>query len=193
MNGTLIVAKLGAICLCVAMAVGCGGDEEDIAATPTATAPQATPGSPEPTTPGPGVTPSTPGLSDISTRGENIETLANTVVQQVTWEDGTTYEETISDLVFRTAGKPDAGHGHRVVARWLDDTNWQLIIFMRVVDRSTEPETITDLTGEFYYDEEKDDFTAANGRGLFALTGGDPCPSGQPDPDYCPLDKEVIP
>jgi len=130
-------------------------------------------------------------VSDISKRGEDIETLANTVVQQVTWEDGTTYEESISDLVFRTAGKPDAGHGHRVVARWLGDTRWQLIIYMRVVDRSTEPDTVTDLTGEFYYDEEKDEFTAANGRALFALTGGDPCPSGQPDPDYCPLDKEI--
>jgi hypothetical protein len=114
-------------------------------------------------------------------------------VRTVTWEDGTTYEETISDLVFRTAGKPDAGHGHRVVASWLDGARWQVTIFMRVVDRSTEPETVTDLQAEFYYDEEKEDFTAANGRALFALTGRDPCTSGQPEPDYCPLDKEVRP
>ena len=193
MNRTLMVATLGATCLCVVMAVGCGGDEEDITATPTATAPQATPGSPEPTTPGAGVTPITPGVSDISKRGEEIETLANTVPQQVTWEDGTTYEETISELVFRTAGKPDAGHGHRVVARWLGDTRWQVVIYMRVVDRSTEPETVTDLTGEFYYEEETDDFTAANGRGLLALTGKDPCLPGQEEPDYCPLDEEVSP
>jgi hypothetical protein len=184
MNRTLMVAKLGAVCLCLVLAAACAADEEEIAATPTPTTPEATWASPQP---------ATPGATDISTRGENIETLANTVLQQVTWEDGTTYEETISDLVFRTAGKPDAGHGHRVVARWLGDTRWQLIIYMRVVDRSTEPETVTDLTGEFYYDEEKDEFTAANGRGLLALTGRDPCPSGQPDPDYCPLDKEVIP
>jgi hypothetical protein len=193
MNQTLLmIAKLGAICLCVVMAAACGGDEGDIAATPTATAPQATPASPEPTSPGPEGTPITPA-TDISTRGEQIETLANTVLQQVTWEDGTTYEETISDLVFRTAGKPDAGHGHRVVARWLGDTSWQVIIYMRVVDRSTEPQTVTDLTGEFYYGEESAEFTAANGRGLFALTGKNPCLSDQPEPEYCPLDEEVSP
>ena len=78
-----------------------------------------------------------------------------------------------------------------MVARRVGDASWQVTIFMRVVDRSTEPPMVTDLPGEFYYDEEKGDFTAANGRRLFALTGGDPCPSGQPDPDYCPLDKEV--
>ena len=186
-----MVAQLGAVCFCLLLVAACATQEEDIAVTPTATTPEATPGSPEPTSPGPGGTPITPGATDISTRGEEVETLANTVVQQVTWEDGTTHEESISDLVFRTAGKPDAGHGHRVLARWLGDTRWQVTIFMRVVDRSTEPETVTDLTGEFYYDEERDDFTSANGRALLALTGGDLCPSGQPDPDYCPLDKEI--
>lgn len=190
MNRTLMVAKLGAICLCVALAVGCAEEEEKTTATPTATAPQTTPVSPEPTTPRPDGTPTTPATS-ISTRGEEIETLANTVLQQVTWEDGTTYEETISDLVFRTAGKSDAGHGHRVVARWLGETRWQVIIYMRVVDRSTDPQTITDLTGEFYYDEESGEFTAANGRAVFALTGRDPCLSDQPEPGYCPLDEEV--
>jgi len=182
MNRTLVVAKLGAVCLCLVLAAACATDEADIADTPTLTTPEATRASPQPTR---------PGASDISLRGEKVESLANTVVQQVTWEDGTTHEESISDLVFRTAGKPDAGHGHRVVARWLGDTRWQVTIFMRVVDRSTEPDTVTDLTGEFYYDEERDEFSAANGRALFALTGGDPCPSGQPDPDYCPLDKEI--
>jgi hypothetical protein len=191
MNRTLMAAKIGAICLCVVMAVGCGGGEEDTTATPTATAPQATPGSPEPTTAGPDGTPTIPAMSDIGKRAEEVETLANTVLQQVTWEDGTTYEEIIPDLVLRTAGKPDAGHGYRVVARWLGDTRWLVTIYMRLVDRSTEPETITDLAGEFYYDEETEDFTAANGRGLFALTGKDPCPPGQAEPDYCPLDKEV--
>ena len=80
-----------------------------------------------------------------------------------------------------------------MVARWLGDTRWQVTIFMRVVDRSTEPDTVTDLTGEFYYDEERDEFSAANGRALLALTGRNPCPSDQPEPDYCPLDKEVRP
>lgn len=193
MNRTLLIAQLAGICLCVVMAVGCGGEEEHIAATPSATAPEATAGSPQPASPSPGGTPATVVATDISLRGAEIETLANTVVRKVTWEDGTTYEGTISDLVFRTAGKPDAGHGHRVVASWLDGARWQVTIFMRVVDRSTQPETVTDLVGEFYYDEEKDDFTAANGRALFALTGQDPCTSDQPEPDYCPLDKEVSP
>jgi len=193
MNRTFVVAQIAAICLCVVMAVGCGEEETHIAATPSATAPAATPGSPQPASPSPGNTPATAGATSISSRGEEVETLANTVVRTVTWEDGTTYEETISDLVFRTADKPDAGHGHRVVASWLDGARWQVTIFMRVVDRSTEPETVTDLRAEFYYDEEKDDFTAANGRALFALTGRDPCTSGQPEPDYCPLDKEVRP
>jgi hypothetical protein len=193
MNRSLLIAQLGAICLCVVMAVACGGGEEDIAATPTATTPEATPGSPQPTTPSPGGTPTTPRATDISSRGEKAESLANTVARRVTWEDGTTYEESISDLVFRSAGKPDAGHGHRVTARWLGDARWQVTIFMRVVDRSTEPSTVTDLVGEFYYDEEKDEFAAANGRGLFALTGQNPCTSGEPQPDYCPLDKEVRP
>jgi hypothetical protein len=117
--------------------------------------------------------------------------VANTVVRRVVWEDGTTQEGTISNLVFRTAGKPEAGHGHRVVARWLDDARWQVTIFMRVVDRSTEPSTVTDLVAEFYYDENKDEFTAANGRAVLALTGRNPCTSGQAEPDYCPLDKEL--
>lgn len=186
MNWTLMVAKIGAVCLCVATAAACAGDESDIAATPTAT-----PASPEPASPSAGGTPTTPGATDIRTRGENIETLANTVVQRVTWEDGTTYEETLPDLVFRTAVRPDAGHGYRIVARWLGDVTWQVTIYMRVVDRSTEPETVIDLQAEFYYDEEKEEYTAANGRGLFALTGLDSCASDPPDPDYCPLDEEV--
>jgi hypothetical protein len=44
---------------------------------------------------------------------------------------------------------PNASHGHRVVAAWLGDARWQVTIFMRVVDRSTEPPTVTDLVGEF--------------------------------------------
>jgi hypothetical protein len=124
---------------------------------------------------------------------EEVERLANTLVRRVTWEDGTTYEGTIPDLVFHTVGKPDAGEGHRVVASWLAGARWQVTIFMRVGDRSTEPPTVTDLVGQFYYDEEKDEFAAANGRALFALTGRNSCTSTQPDPDYCPLDKEVSP
>jgi hypothetical protein len=190
MNRTPVVAQLGVVCLCLVLAAACAA-EEDIAATPTATTPEATPTSPQTASPGPGDTPITRGTTDISSGGEWVESLANTAVRRVLWEDGTTYEGSISDQVSRTAGTPDAGHGHRVVPRWLGDARCQVTIFMRVVDRSTEPPTVTDLLGEFYYDEEKDEFTAANGRARFALTGINPCTSAQPEPDYCPLDKEV--
>jgi hypothetical protein len=176
------------------MAVGCEGEKETpIAATPSATAPEATPESPQPASPTPEGTPAIAAPTDISSRGEEVETLANTVAQKVTWEDGATYEAPIPDLVFRTSGMPNAGHGHRVVASWLEDARWQVTIFMRVEDRSVDPMISTDLQAEFYYDEEKAEFTAANGRALFALTGRDSCASDQPEPDYCPLDKEVSP
>jgi len=162
-------------------------------ATPTGAVSDATPTSPLSASPSPGGLPITVTATDISSRGEKVERLANSGPRRVTWEDGTTYEESMSDLVFRTAGKPDASHGQRVVARWLGDARWQVTIFMRVVDRSTEPPTETNLVGEFYYDEEMDEFAAANGRALFALTGQDPCTSDQPELDYCPLDNEIDP
>jgi hypothetical protein len=186
-----MVAELSAVCFCLLVTAACAGQEEDMAPTPTGAVSESTPA--QPASPGPEGTPATAGPTDISSRGEEIETLANSVARKITWEDGTAYEATISDLVFRTAGKPDAGQGRRVVASWLGDARWQVTIFTRVSDHSTEPETVTDLIGEFYYDEEKDEFTAANGRALFALTGQDPCASDQPEPDYCPLDKELRP
>jgi len=193
MKRIFALAQLAAICLCLAMTVGCEEEETSTTATPSATAPEATPESPQPASPGPEGTPATAGATDSGLSAEKVESLANTVVRRVTWEDGTTYEGTISDLVFHTAGKPDAGQGHRVVASWLEDARWQVTIFMRVGDRSTEPPTVTDLVGEFYYDEEKDEFAAANGRALFALTGRNPCSSDHPDPSYCPLDQELGP
>jgi len=162
-----------------------------MAPTPTGAVSESTPA--QPASPSPGGTPATAESTNISSRGEEIETLANNVARKITWEDGTTYEATIPDLVFRTAGMPDAGHGHRVVAAWLDNARWQVTISMRVTDHSVEPATSIDLQAEFYYDENKDEFTAANGRALFALTGRDSCTSDQPEPDYCPLDKEVSP
>ncbi len=181
MNRILLAVQLGAVCFCLLLMAACGDDEE----TPTpATSPQAT-------TPTEDGTPIPATVSGISTRGEEVERLANEVEQQVTWEDGTTHKGSISDLVFETFGKPDAGHGHRVVARWLGDSSWQVTIFMRVVDYSTDPSTEYSLQGEFYYDEEKAEFTAANGRGLFALTGQNPCEADPSDPIYCPLDKEL--
>jgi hypothetical protein len=179
MNRILLAVQIGAVCFCLLLMAACGDDGDST--TPAAS----------PTTPTEDGTPIPATVSGISARGEKVEEVANTVEQQVTWEDGTTHKGTISDLVFETIGKPDAGHGHRVVARWLGDTSWQVTISMRVVDRSTEPPTEYSLQGEFYYDEETDEFTAANGRGLFALTGENPCEDTPPDPDYCPLDKEV--
>ncbi|MCJ7510813.1 MAG: hypothetical protein MUP14_08005 [Dehalococcoidia bacterium] len=193
MKRTFALAQIAAMCLCVAIAVGCGEEETPIAATPSATAPEATPGSPQPASPRPAGTPATAGPTDISSRGDEVETLANTVAQKVTWEDGATYEAPIPDLVFRTAGMPNAGRGHRVEAIWLEDGKWQVIISMRVTDHWVDPVISVDLRAEFYYDEEKAEFTAANGRALFALTGRDSCTSDQPEPDYCPLDKEVGP
>ena len=186
-----MIAELSAVCFCLLVTAACAGQEEDMAPTPTGAVSESTPA--QPASPSPGGTPATAESTNISSRGEEIETLANNVARKITWEDGTTYEATIPDLVFRTAGMPDAGHGHRVVAAWLDDARWQVGISMRVTDHSVDPATSVDLQAEFYYDEEKDEFTAANGRAVFALTGQDPCESDQPEPDYCPLDKEVSP
>ena len=186
-----MIAELSAVCFCLLVTAACAGQEEDMAPTPTGAVSESTPA--QPTSPHPGGIPATAGATDIGLSAEKVESLANTVVRRVTWEDGTTYEGTISDLVFHTAGKPDAGQGHRVVASWLEDARWQVTIFMRVGDRSTEPPTVTDLVGEFYYDEEKDEFAAANGRALLALTGRNPCSSDHPEPSYCPLDQELGP
>jgi hypothetical protein len=185
MNRILLAVQLGAACFCLLLVAACGGDED--------TTTPATPASPQATTPSGDNTPIPATASGISARGEEIERLANNVEQQVTWEDGTKHKRTIPDLVFDTASKPDAGQGHRVVARWLGDTSWQVTIFTHVVDRSTDPATESNLQGEFYYDEETAKFTAANGRALFALSGQNPCEADQPDPDYCPLDQEVSP
>jgi hypothetical protein len=177
MNRTPVVAQLGAVCLCWRPRVRQRSTSLLRKPGPAQRRRQHLPSS---ESPGPEDTPTTTGTTNISSRGERVESLANTVVRRVAWEEGTTYEGSISYLVFRTAGKPDVGHGHRVVARWVGDASWQVTIFMRVVDRSTEPPMVTDLPGEFYYDEEKDEFAAANGRARFALTDRNPCTSGQP-------------
>lgn len=191
MNKRLLLPPLIAACSCLLVAAGCAAEEET-AATPTAVS-QATPTTPQPGSPTPEGTPLTVTAGDISMRGDKVETVANTTVLQVEWEDGATYVETIPDLIFRTAARPDAGRGYRTVARWLGDNRWQVTIFMRVVDRSTEPQTVLDLQAEFYYDEGKNEFTAANGRGEFALSGQNPCPSPETESEYCPLDKEIQP
>jgi hypothetical protein len=75
----------------------------------------------------------------------------------------------------------------------LEDNRWQVTIFLRMEDRSTDPPTVIDLQAEFYYDEGSGAFEAANGRAAFALTGRDPCAGNEPSADLCPLDKEVEP
>jgi len=166
------------------VAVACGSDGDETPPTSASATPAAA-GSQVPGTALP--------RSDLSLRGENVEKVADTTVQRVTWAGGTVYEETIPALILRSAGLPDAPHGRRVVSAWLGDDRWQVTIFVHIEDRSTDPPTVTDLRGELYYDESSEKFEAANGRASFALTGRDPCASDKPPADLCPLDKEIKP
>jgi hypothetical protein len=166
------------------LAIACGSDSDGVPSTPAPGTP-AVVGSGTPGTPFP--------RSELSLRGEAVEKVADTEAQRVTWDDGTEYEETIPTLILRTIGDPDAPHGRRVVAAWLGDDRWQVTIFIHIEDRTTDPPTVTDLRGEFFYDEGSKEFEAANGRASFALTGKDPCPADSPDSNLCPLDKEVVP
>ena len=178
-----IVALLLFLGVAVA-AVACGSDSHETSPT---SAP-ASPGATESQTPG------TPlPRSDLSLRGEEVERVADSAVQHVTWADGNTYDETLPTLILRTLGKPDAPSGRRVLASWLEGERWQVTIFTHLEDRSTDPPTVTDLLAEFYYDEGSKAFEAANGRATFALTGRDPCASDNPPADLCPLDKEIVP
>jgi hypothetical protein len=166
------------------LAVACGSDDEGASPSPTPTAPSVAVSE----------TPVTPASqSPLSLRGEEAERVADSEVQRVTWDDGTQYEETLPTLMLRTIGRPDASHGRRVVATWLGDTRWQVTIYTHMEDRTTDPPMVTDLRGEFFYDEASKKFEAANGRAAFALTGRDPCPPDDPDPNLCPLDKEIVP
>jgi hypothetical protein len=178
-----IVALLVALGVAV-LAAGCGSDSDQ--ASPTAA-----PATPTPPVESQGSPTGSPVRSDLSLRGENVEKVADNAVQQVTWADGTKYEETIPTLMLRTLGQPDAPQGRRVVARWLEDDRWQVTVFIHLEDRSTDPPTVTDLRGEFYYSEGSGTFEAANGRASFALTGRDPCASDHPAADLCLLDKEI--
>jgi hypothetical protein len=166
------------------VAVACGSDGDGTPSTPAS----ATPGADGSQVPG-----TTLPRSDLSLRGENVEKVADTTIQRVTWADGTVYEETIPALMLRSAGRPDAPHGRRVVSVWLGDDRWQVTIFVHLEDRSTDPPTVIDLRGELYYEEGSEKFEAANGRAAFALTGRDPCASDEPPADLCPLDKEIVP
>ena len=166
------------------LAVACGSDGDETPPTSASATPAAA-GSQVPGTALP--------RSDLSLRGENVEKVADTAVQQVTWADGTVYEETIPALMLRTIDRPGAPHGRRVVSAWLGDDRWQVTIYVHLEDRSTDPATVIDLRGELYYDESSDKFEPANGRASFAFTGRDPCASDEPPADLCPLDKEIKP
>jgi len=176
------------------VAAGCGSDGDDTSPTTAPATTEATGtqiASPPATV---SQTPSTsPPRSDLSQRGENVEKVADTVLQKVTWADGTAYEETIAALMLRTIDRPGAPHGRRVVARWLEDDRWLVTIYIHIEDRSTDPPTVIDLIGELYYDESSETFEPANGRASFAFTGRDPCTGAQPPAELCPLDKEVTP
>ena len=180
-----IVALLLFLGIAVA-AVACGSDSDETSPSPTSAAGTAAATASQ--TPA-----SVPPGSDLSQRGEEVEKVADASVQRVTWADGTVYEETLPTLILRTLGQPDAPSGRRVVARWLEGERWQVTIFTRIEDRSTDPPTVTDLRAEFYYDEGSKTFEPANGRGYFALKGSDPCASDEPPDDLCPLDKEIVP
>ena len=168
----------------LALAAACGSDGDQ---TPP-TSPSATL---MPTTESQASATVLPG-SDLPLRGENVEKVANSAVQRVTWADGTVYEESIPTLMLRTIDRPDAPHGRRVVASSLGDDRWQITIFLRTEDPSTDPPTVIDLVGELYYDERSGVFEAANGRAYFAFTRRDPCASDEPPADICPLDKEIV-
>jgi hypothetical protein len=179
--------RIVALLLCLGMAavaVACGSDSDET--SPSATSPAGTAAASVSQTPA-----SVPPASDLSQRGEEVERVADTSVQRVTWADGTVYEETIPTLILRTLGQPDAPSGRRVLASWLEGERWQVTIFTHLEDRSTDPPTVTDLRAEFYYDEGSGTFEAANGRASFALTGRDPCASDKPSADLCPLDKAI--
>ena len=188
-----VVALLLVLGIAIA-AAACGSDGDDTSPTSPPATPEAT-GTQTPSTPAAASqTPSTgPPGSDVSQRGENVEKVADTALQELTWADGTTYEETIAALMLRSADRPGAPHGRRVVARWLGDDRWQVTIFIHIEDRSTDPPTVIDLRGELYYDESSETFEPANGRASFAFTGRDPCTGAQPPAELCPLDKEVTP
>jgi hypothetical protein len=166
----------------LAVAIACGSGGDNLPATSTPATPTTT-----------GTATSSSDRSELSLRGENVERIANTSVQRVTWADGTVYEEIIPTLILRTIGRPDAPQGRRVVASWLEDERWLVTFFVRVEDQTTEPATVIDLRAEFYYDEGSGVFEPANGRGYFAFNGTDPCASDKPPAELCPLDKEIVP
>lgn len=186
MKRVWLVIGLGVLAVCL-LAAACGEEEEDAAtATPAATGTPATAVASPIGTPWPGQ----PSLS-----GEEVEHLVNELVRKVTFGDETV-EETIPDLIVRTAAEPGVGRGYRTVALFKDG-RWQITIYMRLRDPSATPSPTPslylDLRADFYYDEETEEITGANGRGQFALTGKNPCSPEEIESGECDLDEPAFP
>ena len=177
-------AILGVLALSL-LTVACGGDDEE---TPPTTGTATTPGTATATATG---TTGTPRPGQPSLDGEEVEHLVNDLVQKVTFGDETV-EETVPDLVVRTAGDPDAGRGFRTVALFKDGT-WQVTIYMRIREEGAPPDTFLDMQADFYYDEKAEKLTGANGRGQFALTGKNPCSPKEIESGDCELDEPAFP
>ena len=70
-----------------------------------------------------------------------------------------------------------------------------------IYDRNTPGEAehmdfdllMRDLRADFYYDEETEEITGANGRGQFALTGENPCSPEEIESGECNLDEPAFP
>ncbi|MDP2950031.1 MAG: hypothetical protein Q8P22_10890 [Chloroflexota bacterium] len=188
MNRAFLPARLGVLSLCLLAASACVTDDTDTSATsgPATTVPEATVTSPA-------RIPGAPVTGAPTVPGEEVERQANTAVRRVTWEDGTTVEETIPKLVFRTAANPGDGYGYRVVAEWLGSGRWLVSIEMQISRRSTTPPSLFTVRADLYYHEESGEMTAANGRAKFALTGKNPCSTAEIESGTCRLDDPAQP
>ncbi len=183
MNRAFLLLSLGVLSLCLLAASACVTHDTDTSATsePATTVPESTATSPA-------RTPGTPIIGAPTVSGEEVERQANTAVRRVTLEDGTTVEETIPKLVFRTAANPGDGYGYRVVAEWLGSGTWLVSIEMQISRRSTTPPSSFNVRADLYYDEKSGEMTAANGRANFALTGKNPCSAAEIEAGTCRLD-----
>jgi hypothetical protein len=196
MKRAWVAIGAGMLALCV-LAVACGDEEEEGlpgTATPAGTA------TPETAVASPVGTPR-PGQPSLG--GEEVEHLVNDLVREVTFGDETV-EEPIPDLIVRTAAEPGVGRGYRTVALFRDG-RWRVTIYMRLrapsgtpsgtpsETPSETPSPFLDLRADFYYDEETEEITGANGRGQFALTGKNPCSPEEIESGDCNLDEPAFP
>jgi len=189
MNRAFLPASLSVLSLCLLAASACGMQDTGTSASPTAAAAGPATTVPAPTATSPARTPSGPISGAPTVSGEEVEKQTNTAVRRVTFADGTTYEETVPKLVFRTAADPGDGYGYRVVAEWLGSGRWLVSIQMQISRRSTTPPSSFIIRADLYYNEESGEMTAANGRAEFALTGKNPCSAAEIESGTCRLDE----